>query len=108
MDGCFQAEMGWLMSYSISYMQVVYFVILIVAGIMEFSPRFDTKNFIKKIALMLIILGSLIHLAKRDQPLAEFGIALYLMVELVGSYCYATFERRQPKIERGTDRRATQ
>jgi hypothetical protein len=93
------------MNYSVSYMQVIYFIILIVAGIMEFSPRFDTKNFIKKIALMLIILGSIIHLAKRDQPLAEFGLALLLMVELVGSYCYTTFERRQPIRERRVERR---
>jgi hypothetical protein len=93
------------MNYSVSYMQVIYFIILIVAGIMEFSPRFDTKNFIKKIALMLIILGSIIHLAKRDQPLAEFGLALLLMVELVGSYCYTTFERRQPIRERRIERR---
>jgi hypothetical protein len=94
------------MGYFVSYMQVIYFVILVVAGIMELSPKFDTKNFIKKFGLMLIIIGALAHLAKKEQPIMEIGFAVFLLVELVGSYAYRTFERRHAYGERKEERRA--
>jgi len=76
------------------YMQAVYFTILLVAAIMEFSPRFNTNNFIKKLALLLIILGALAHMARKSPPLIEIGFAIYLLVELCGSVFHDTFERR--------------
>jgi intracellular septation protein A len=97
--------MGWLMTYSIQYMQAIHFIIVLVAGVMELSPRFDTKNFVKKIALMLIILGALASLAKKEQPLIELGLAFYLSVELCGAFMYRTFERRSPRDQRETERR---
>jgi hypothetical protein len=108
MDGCLEKENGGIMSYyTVSHMQVIYFVILVIAGIMELSPKFDTTNFIKKFALMLIIIGALAHLARRDQPIMEIGFSVLLMVELVGSYCYRIFDRRHGFGERKKERRTT-
>jgi hypothetical protein len=97
--------MGWLMTYTFNYMQVIYFIIVLIAGVMELSPRFDTKNFVKKFGLMLIILGALANLARREQPLMEVGLAFYLCVELCGAFLYRTFERRGPREQRETERR---
>lgn len=75
-------------------MFIVYFSILIIAGFMEFSPLFNTDNCFKKIALLMIILGALSHLANKAPPLIEVGIALYLFVDLCSSLFYKTFDRR--------------
>jgi hypothetical protein len=75
-------------------MQILYFCILILAGVMEFSNHFNTDNSIKKLALLLIILGALAHLANRDQPLIEIGLLIYMSIELCGGLFFDTFERR--------------
>jgi hypothetical protein len=76
-------------------MQILYFCILILAGVMEVSNHFNTDNSIKKLALLLIILGALAHLANRDQPLIEVGLLIYMAIELCGCFFFDTFERRQ-------------
>lgn len=78
-------------------MQIIYFCILILAALMEFSPTFNTDNSIKKLSLMLIILGCLAHLGNREQPLIEVGIMLYMAVELCGALFHDTLDRRQHK-----------
>jgi hypothetical protein len=75
-------------------MQILYFCILILAAVMEFSPQFNTDNSLKKLALLLIILGTLAHLANRGQPLVEIGVVLYLAIELCGCLFFHTFDRR--------------
>jgi lipoprotein signal peptidase len=75
-------------------MQILYFCILILAAVMEFSPSFNTDNSLKKLALLLIIMGALAHLADRNQPLLEIGVVLYMAVELCGCLFFDTFERR--------------
>jgi hypothetical protein len=84
-------------------MQILYFCIIILAGVMEFSDHFNTDNSIKKLALMLIILGALAHLANRNQPLIEIGLLIYMAIELCGCFFFPTFERRhkdEPKKKR--------
>jgi hypothetical protein len=78
------------------YMKVIYFSILVLAITMEFS-QFDTSNFLKKSALLLIILGSLAHFANKPNPLIELGIMIYFIVELCGSIFHDSYDRRKPE-----------
>lgn len=75
-------------------MQIIYFSILILAISMEIS-EFNTDNFLKKLALLLIILGCMAQLANKSQPLIEVGIAIYFIVELCGSVFHNMFDRRE-------------
>ena len=78
-------------------MQIIYFSILILAAVMELSPRFNTDNCFKKAALLLIILGALAHMANKNQMFIEVGFALYLLVDLCGAFLHDTFNRRTRK-----------
>lgn len=75
-------------------MQIIYFSILILAISMEVST-FNTDNFLKKLALLLVILGCMAHLANKTPPLLEIGLALYFIVELCGSVFHDTYDRRE-------------
>ncbi|MES1989269.1 MAG: hypothetical protein V4440_14790 [Pseudomonadota bacterium] len=74
-------------------MQIIYFIILILAIAMEIGS-YNTDNFLKKISILLVILGSLAHLAGKTQPLIEIGVALYFVVELCGSAFHNNYDRR--------------
>ncbi len=77
-------------------MQIIYFSILILAVAMEIGA-YNTDNFLKKLSLLLIILGCLAHLANRNPPLIEIGIGLYFIIELCGSVFHDSYDRRQAK-----------
>jgi hypothetical protein len=69
---------------------------LVLALAMEIGT-YNTDNFLKKIALLLIILGCMAHLANRTQSLIEIGMVLYFIVELCGSVFHDSYDRRQNK-----------
>lgn len=77
-------------------MQIIYFSILILAIVMEVGS-YNTDNSLKKLALLLMILGCLFHLGNRNQPLIELGMLLYFIIEVCGSAFHNSFDRRHKK-----------
>jgi hypothetical protein len=76
------------------YMKVIYFSLLVLAITMEIS-NFDTSNFLKKSAILLIILGCLAHFANKSNHLIEIGIMFYFIVEICGSVFHTSYDRRK-------------
>lgn len=55
---------------------------------MEFASDIDTSNIGKKLAILLIIIGSALHIASKPNDLMAIGIFSYLLIDVM--LCYIT------------------
>lgn len=63
-------------------MSNLYFSLIALCLLMELASKVDTSNIGKKLALLLIIIGSSLHLANRPNGLIEIGVIGYLLIDV--------------------------
>lgn len=74
-------------------MDIIYISLIIAAFGIELSTKCNTDNLLKKMALLLIILGSLLHLSGKENIYVETGVLSYFGIDLYKAY----FSRKRRK-----------
>lgn len=66
---------------------MLFIILFIICVAVELSPRINTDNNIKKIAIGFVMVGAIVEYSGKDSPFIEFGIAAYLVANLYTAYC---------------------
>jgi hypothetical protein len=82
-------------------MDIIYFLIFVMAGLSEFSNKCDTRNLIKKLSIGMIMVGALVLMAGKDNNLIEFGILGVFLSELLIAYLGKRQRRAYDKVVNG-------
>lgn len=82
-------------------MDIVYLLVLILAFMAEVSPKYNTRNLLKKIGLTLIMVSATLSLAHKPNALMEIGILFYFSANLVGAYFGCRHRRYYDKVANG-------
>ena len=65
------------------YLDLLYIGIIVFATSAELLPRVNTARTLRKIAMMLIILGAWLALDAKENPLIASGVCLYFFDKVV-------------------------
>lgn len=66
---------------------MLFIILFIICVAVELSPRINTDNNVKKIAIGFVMVGAIVEYTGRDSMFIEFGIAIYLLANLITAYC---------------------
>lgn len=66
---------------------MLYIILLVICIAVELSPRINTENHIKKIALGFVMVGCIVEYSGHHSHFIEIGIAAYLFANLCTAYC---------------------
>jgi hypothetical protein len=63
--------------------QALYVVLIFLAFMMEMSHKVDTDHIFKKVGLLFIFIGSILHIAHRENPFVPAGLAFYFGIIVI-------------------------
>jgi hypothetical protein len=66
---------------------MLYILLLIICVAVELSPRINTDNNVKKIAIGFVMIGAIVEYSGKPSIFIEIGIAVYLLANLFTAYC---------------------
>ena len=66
---------------------MLYIILFIICVAVELSPKINTENHIKKIALGFVMVGCIVQWSGHSSPFIPIGIAAYLFANLCTAYC---------------------
>jgi len=65
---------------------MLFIILFLVCLAVELSPKINTDNNIKKIAIGFVMVGAIVEYTGRESPFIEIGICAYLAANLITAH----------------------